>query len=88
MLSLLSYQEYEGVYDHECDPEAVEVVVEALVQMSQSLKICLHATPVSGTGYDRQEGEGSVDEHPGLSAVEVHHNGDDADDADDDDARW
>lgn len=53
--------------------------------MSQSLKIRFHATPVGG--YYRQDGKRSVDKDPGLSAVEVHHNGneDEDDDVDDDD---
>lgn len=33
-LTEYSYQEYERVYDHQRDPEAVEVLVEALVDMS------------------------------------------------------
>lgn len=85
-----SYQEYERVYNHQCNPKAVKVIVEPLIQMSQSLKISFHTTSVTGTGYYRQDGKWSIDEKPGLSAVEDHLNdygeddgGDDSDDGDD-----
>lgn len=48
--------------------------------MSQPLTIRLHTTFVSGAGYYRQDGKWSIDNNPGLSTVEVHHNGDDEDD--------
>ena len=52
-----AYQEYERVNDHKCNPHAVKVVIEPFIQMSQSLKIPLHATPVPGTGYHRKQGK-------------------------------
>lgn len=61
--------------------------------MSQSLKICFHATPVTGTTDYRHCGKWSIDQKPGLSAVEVHYKGsydvDDGDNVggDDDEAR-
>lgn len=73
-LTEYSYQEYERVYDHQRDPEAVEVLVEALVDMSQFLKICFHATFVAG--YWRQAGKRSIDENPRLRTVGVQHTDD------------
>lgn len=47
--------------------------------MSQPLKICFDTTSVSGAGYYRQHREWRIDKNPGLSTVEVHHNGVDED---------
>lgn len=47
------HQEYEGIHDHQSDPEAVEVAVEPLVEVGQSLKI-----PLRGTGQTGGAGAG------------------------------
>lgn len=68
----MAHQEDERVDDHQCNPEAVEVIVEPLVQVGQSLQVALHASPVAGAGRHRQGGGGAVDTKPRVRAADVH----------------
>lgn len=74
-----SHQEDEGVYNHQSDPEAVEVIVELFIKVGQSLKIVLcgtGGTGVTGVACCRQDGKGSIDNNPGVNGAEVHPNND------------
>lgn len=74
-----SHQAYEGVHNHQSDPEAVEVIVEPLIKVGQSLKIVLcgsGGTGVTGAACCGQGGKGSIDKNPGVSGAEVHPNSD------------
>lgn len=74
-----SHQEYEGVHNHQSDPEAVEVIVEPLIEVGKSLKIILcgtSGTGVTGVACCSQDGKGSIGKTPGISGAEVHPNSD------------
>lgn len=68
----VTHQEYQRVNDHQSNPEGVEVIVEPLVQVGQSLQVALHAAPVARAGRHRLDGGGAVGPTPGLRAADVH----------------
>lgn len=74
-----SHQKYEGVHNHQSDPEAVEIVVELFIEVGQSLKIVLcgtGGTGVTGAVCCGQDGKGSIVKNPGVRGAEVHPNND------------